>query len=145
MAGYRYTRHPIRDEDRLVSSRTACLRGTHVVPAKFWTGHHADAFEGLVTLPRARSLELYGHPHIHGTLDGVPVIVQEWLGAGGLPFRKGAWLFHPNTPGNALVVLRGDVSVTVEQLRAHARRSPQWETQTPPFVPFPDLAELRAK
>lgn len=141
----RYTRHPIRDETTLVRSREACLQGSDVVPIKFWTAPHAATFDGLLTMSREQSLQQYGHAHIHGTLDGVPVIVQEWLGCEALPFRRGAWLFHPNTPATALVVLRGNGSVTVERMRAHVRATREWaawraeEGGAQPFVPFPGV------
>ena len=142
----RYTKHPIRDEPILMNSRTSHLKGTRVVPASFWTSPHCSLFDDLRTISREQSHEQYGHSHIHGTLDGVPAIVQEWLSSKAevLPFPTSAWLFHRSTPGYALVVLRGDVSVPVKTLREYVQSTPEFQswsldttTTLPPFRPFP--------
>lgn len=140
----RYTRHPIKDESVLVASRQACLVSSVVVPAGFWTAPPRHNFDGFTPMAREASHAAYGHAHVHGILEGRPAVVQEWLGCEVLPFGAGAWLFHPRTPADALVVLRGDVSVTVGRLRAYARATPEWaawqggERGACPCAPFPD-------
>lgn len=143
----RFTRHPIRDESVLVASRQACLLSSDVVPAGFWTAPPSHDFDGFTPMSREASHAAYGHAHVHGTLDGQPAIVQEWLGCEVLPFGAAAWLFHARTPESALVVLRGDVSVTVGRLRAHVRGTPEWaawhsQPGACPYVGFPDTAAL---
>jgi len=140
----RYTRHPIRDETILVNSRSSHLKNSRVIPASFWTSPHKSLFDDLCTISREQSHGLYGHSHTHGTLDGVPTIVQEWLGpkAEVLPFPRSAWLFHKSTPDNALVVMRGDLSVTIKTLREYVHATPEWnawhlDTTSQPFITFP--------
>ena len=141
----RYTKHPIRDEPILMNSRSSHLKSTRVIPASFWTSTHRSLFDDLHTISREQSHGKYGHSHIHGTLEGVPTIVQEWLGSKAevLPFPTSAWLFHKNTPGYALVVLRGDFSVPVKTLRQYVQSTPEFHTWSlnttisPPFIPFP--------
>lgn len=149
----RYTRHPIRDETVLVNSRGSHFKESRVIPASFWTAPHTCPFDDLRTISRKQSHERFGHCHIHGTLDGVPAIVQEWLGSKCevLPFPNDGWLFHKNTPSNALVVLRGDMSVSIKTLRDYVHTTPEFsawgcDKLSQPFTPFPTpQAVLKSK